>query len=71
MNIEPLNPGDFVKIRREGECFWLIVQSTAGESITAIVDNKLIWTSKHGLQVGDVVTFDRAEAIDFIHAVKH
>lgn len=72
MSIEHLQPGDFVKIRREGERFWLIVQSIEGESITAVVNNNLVFTDKHGLQVGDVVKFDRADVLDIIPApVKH
>lgn len=64
-----IKAGDFVKIIRGGERFWVKVhapyhpQSRSGE-----INNDLMRTAVHGLQCGDVITFEPSEVIQIMRA---
>ena len=59
--------GDFVKIRREGERFWVQI-TELGPEITGIVDNDLVMTERHGLALGDAVSFPKNQVLDHLQA---
>lgn len=48
-----------VKICVEGERFWTVVTKVENDTITAIVNNELVMTHKHGLMCYDVLTFEK------------
>ena len=63
--------GDFVKIHRGHESFWLRVLSIDGSSIVAEVNNNLIDTESHGLVCGDVIRFGVDDVIAHKPGKKH
>jgi len=64
-----LHIGDFVKINRSAEKFWLeiIYIDTLGQKISGSVDNDLIKTALHGLQRKDVITVGFDEVLDVLN----
>ena len=50
-----LTVGDYVKISRGHEGFWLKVKSIMGNEIEAVVDNYLLNTDEHGFDYGDLI----------------
>jgi hypothetical protein len=54
-----IQPGSLVKIcAREAERFWVQVTTRTGNHLSGRVDNDLVYTERHGLTLGDTVTFE-------------
>ena len=65
MNPNPdIHPGDFVKIIRGSERFWVRYTGKSGGKAHGVVDNELLNTSIHGLRRGSKVSFRPGEVID-------
>lgn len=68
-----LRPGDVAKIcvqftgdpKFSGERFWVLIATSKDGLYTGTVDNNLARTDRHGLQSGDLVTFDYRHIFDF------
>lgn len=68
-----LRPGDVAKIcvqftgdsKYSGERFWVLIATNEDGVYTGKVDNDLAHTAHHGLQCGDLVTFDYRHIYDF------
>ena len=58
-----MKKGDFVKISRGGERFWVIL-SKIGSECVGTVDNDLIFTNAHGIKLGDTVRFPKDQILD-------
>ena len=78
-DLKDLRPGLSVKIALEfgedkdgfsSERFWVIISSIEGDEITAIVDNELIYTDKHGFKYGDEITIDPEHVHNIFEFVK-
>jgi hypothetical protein len=54
-----LQVGDIVKVCPGSERFWAEIKEIEGSTITAVVDNDLIYTEQHGLQLGDYIQFEK------------
>ena len=55
--IRRLDHGDFAKVNAGGERFWTRIIWIRGTDLLGIVDNNLVTTADHGLQLGDVIAF--------------
>lgn len=59
-DLSQIKVGDIVKVcANQCERFWTIVTGIDGDMITAIVNNDLIYTNKHGLRCDDKIQFHR------------
>jgi hypothetical protein len=69
-SVEALEPGDFVKVIVGRERFWVkLLNVSAGKRhirLTGRIDNDLVMTDEHGLQLGDTVRFQPQHVIDII-----
>ena len=63
--LEKLKIGGLVKVSIGDERFWAKITEIDGEKIKALVDNVLINTDKHGLELGDEITFNKTN----VHAI--
>jgi hypothetical protein len=61
-----IHPGDFVKIIRGNERFWVRYMGKGGGKAHGVVDNELLNTSIHGLSRGSKVSFKPSEVIDVV-----
>ena len=52
-----LQRGDWVKVSRSQESFWVKVR-TVGPPHEGIVDNELVYTESHGFALGDSIKFN-------------
>lgn len=52
--------GSTVKVSIGSERFWNTVEKVENNKITAIVDNNLIHTDKHGYILGDNIEFNKS-----------
>jgi hypothetical protein len=64
--IKRLKPGDFVKVARNGERFWVRVDGYVGRKWHGTVSNKLILS--HDLKLGDSIFFMRKNIYDLRYA---
>jgi hypothetical protein len=64
--LSAIKVGDSVKVCAEDERFWTLVTEVNGDVITATVDNDLVHTRRHGLRLGDTITFAKLNAYDVI-----
>ena len=55
--ISKLKIGDTVKVCVGKERFWNIIKEIKGGKIIAEVDNELVYTNEHGLDLGDIISF--------------
>ena len=63
-SIEDIKTGDFVKISRGGERFWVTLNNIVDDVCSGIIDNDLVNTTDHGLNFGDKVHFPRNHILD-------
>jgi hypothetical protein len=63
-DIRKVKPGDFVKLARNGERFWVRVSGFVGKKWHGIVDNDL--SMNPDLQAGDCIFFDRKNIYDIL-----
>ena len=54
-----LKIGDLVKVATSGERFWTKITKINGGKIFAKVDNQLINTDSHGLELFDLINFEK------------
>lgn len=57
-----MKKGDYVKISRKGERFWVEL-TKIGPECEGIVDNHLVNTAMHGLSYMDIVKFPKNQII--------
>lgn len=67
-DLEALKPDSLIKIHLEflgrdqppvqGERFWVKL-TDVGENLTGLIDNELVFTDLHGLELSDQITFER------------
>ena len=67
MKKKELKKGDFVKILRSHERFWVEVEDI-GEFISGRVDNDLLNTEDHGLKLNDPIKFHYSDILDVMNA---
>lgn len=53
-----IRPGSLIKICAGDERFWVKVTQRAGDQLAGTVDNDLIRTDRHGLTLGNSVSFE-------------
>ena len=58
-DLDNIKQGDTVKVSVGGERFWTTVTEVEEGEITAIVDNQLVCTDKHGYSLGDTIEFHK------------
>lgn len=56
--LNTIKTGSMVKVCTGGERFWVAVVSVDGQRITGEVNNNLICTQDHGLDCGNMITFE-------------
>ena len=56
-----LQINDIVKIRRNGERFWVIIKKFNKKTVTGIIDNDVI---RHNKKAGDPIRFKLSDIID-------
>lgn len=66
--VADLDVGDFAKVAADGERFWVQVTKRDGSKFQGVVDNDLIATERHGLQIGDRVAFESRHLYDAVSA---
>lgn len=57
--LDKVEVGGIVKVCLDHERFWTIVKEVEGNRIKAEVNNDLLFTDKHGLRCGDIISFEK------------
>ena len=55
--LSKLKPGSIVKVATPHERFWTVIKKINGNTIIAKVDNALVFSHTHGLNLGDLISF--------------
>lgn len=64
--VSALGVGDFAKVSTAGERFWVRVIKRDGNRFQGIVDNDVLMTKDHGLQLGDRMVFESKNLYDAV-----
>jgi hypothetical protein len=61
---QKLRPDDLVKVGVHPERFWVHLTEIKDGVFTGTIDNDLVFTHEHGLDYGDILSFERRHIID-------
>ena len=64
--VKDLGIGDFAKVSADGERFWVRVTGRKGKKIEGVVDNDVVLGQRHGLALGDKISFETKNLFDAV-----
>jgi hypothetical protein len=65
-DLQELKDGDWVKVCTEDERFWCIVVEIKGDQLACVIDNDLVYSHRHGLYYGNIITVRKNNVYDII-----
>lgn len=72
VELSDLQVNDFVKlgtgINGQGsEAFWVVLDNINGNTLSGVIDNKLLYSHHHGYLSGQRISFDVSNVLQFIY----